>query len=64
MSDSSKKDLDSALNGVNEDRRAFLRKIVVTTAFTAPIVASFAVDGMMISSAAAAGLCGNLSNCS
>lgn len=64
MSDSSKKDLDSALDGVNENRRAFLRKIVVTTAFTAPIVASFAVDGMMISSAAAASLCANLSNCS
>lgn len=63
MSESSKKDLDSALDGVNENRRAFLRKIVVTTAFTAPIVASFAVDGMMISSASAQHI-GNSSNSS
>lgn len=63
MSESSKKDLDSALDGVNENRRAFLRKIVVTTAFTAPIVASFAVDGMMISSASAQFI-GNSSNSS
>jgi hypothetical protein len=54
MSDSEKKDLDRALEGVDENRRSFLRKVVLTTAFTAPIVASFAVDGMMISSAMAA----------
>lgn len=53
MTDSNKKDLDTALEGVNEDRRQFLRKVVLTTAFAAPVVASFAVDGMMISSASA-----------
>lgn len=53
MTDSNKKDLDSALDSVSEDRRSFLRKVVLTTAFTAPIVASFAVDGMMVSSASA-----------
>jgi hypothetical protein len=52
MSDSPKKDLDTALEGVSEDRRAFLRKVVLTTAFTAPIVASVAVDGMMVSAMA------------
>lgn len=58
MSDASKKDLDDSLDGVSEDRRQFLRKVVKTTAFTAPIIASFAVDGMMINSATA----GHLSN--
>lgn len=53
MADSIKKDLDSALEGVSEDRRQFLRKVVLTSAFAAPIVASFAVDGMMVSSASA-----------
>ena len=60
MSDSTKKDLDGALGGVSEDRRQFLRKVVLATAFTAPIVASFAVDGMMVSQA----LASNCSNCS
>ena len=53
MSDSSKNDLDTALNGVDENRRQFLRKVVLTSAFAAPIVASFAVDGMLVSSAMA-----------
>jgi len=53
MSESTRKDLDSALEGVNADRRQFLRKVVLTTAFTAPIVASFAVDGMLVSQALA-----------
>lgn len=53
MSDSSKKDLDTALNGVDENRRQFLRKVVLTTAFAAPVVASFAVDGMLVSTAMA-----------
>ncbi len=61
MSESPKKDLDAALEGVNEDRRQFLRKVVLTTAFTAPVVASFAVDGMMVSSALAAPNSGNSS---
>jgi hypothetical protein len=54
MSDSNKKNLDTALEGVSEDRRQFLRKVVLTTAFAAPVVASFAVDGMLVSSAMAA----------
>lgn len=62
MSDSSKKDLDTALDGVDANRRQFLRKVVLTSAFAAPVVASFAVDGMLISSASAA--IGNSSNVS
>jgi hypothetical protein len=54
MSDSPKKNLDTSLEGIDADRRQFLRKIVLTSAFTAPIVASFAVDGMLVSSALAA----------
>lgn len=52
MSDIEKK-LDQALESVDASRRQFLRKVVLTTAFTAPIVASFAVDGMLVSSAMA-----------
>lgn len=64
MSDSSKKDLDTALDGVDANRRQFLRKVVLTSAFAAPVVASFAVDGMLISSASAIPLGGNSSNVS
>lgn len=63
MSDSEKKGIDRALESVDENRRQFLRKVVLTTAFTAPIVASFAVDGMMVSSAMAQ-FGGNSSNSS
>ena len=61
MSDSSKKDLDTALDGVDANRRQFLRKVVLTTAFAAPVVVSFAVDGMLISTASAVS---NMSNVS
>jgi hypothetical protein len=47
------KHLDRALESVDESRRSFMRKVVVTTAFTAPVVASFAIDGMMVSQASA-----------
>ncbi len=53
MSDSEKKNLDQALESVDANRRSFLRKVVLTTAFTAPIVASFAIDGMVVSTAMA-----------
>jgi len=45
--------VDVALETVDEGRRATLRKIVRSAAFTAPAVASFAVGSMMISPAAA-----------
>lgn len=58
MSESTKK-TDEALSGVSEERRTFLKKVAATTAFAAPVVASFAIQGMMVTSAAAS----NCSNC-
>ena len=52
MSDMNKK-IDEALSGVSEERRSFLKKVAATSAFAAPVVASFAIQGMMVSSAAA-----------
>ena len=54
MADLEKKTLDTALEGVDASRRNFLRKTVLTTAFVTPLVASFAIDGMMVSRALAA----------
>jgi len=45
--------VDEALEAVDPSKRAFLRKVVVTTAFAAPVVASFAIDGMVVSKAIA-----------
>jgi hypothetical protein len=47
------KALDRALDGVDVGRRDFMRKVVMTTAFAVPMVASFAVDGMLVSRAMA-----------
>lgn len=58
MSETEKKDLDRALEGFDAGRRSFLRKVVLTTAFVAPLVSSFAIDGMLVSKA----LASNLSN--
>jgi hypothetical protein len=60
MSESEKKELDRVLDGVDVGRRDFLRKVVLTTAFTVPLVSSFAIDGMVVSKAFAT----NLSNVS
>jgi hypothetical protein len=45
--------LEQALKTVDVTRRDALRKIVLTTAFVAPVVASFTVDGLTVSSALA-----------
>lgn len=45
--------LDAALENVDQGRRAALRKLVTTTAFAAPVVASFAVTGLTVSPAIA-----------
>lgn len=37
--------LDKHLDGVDEERRAALKKMVRTAAFVAPVVSTFAVDG-------------------
>ncbi|MDR3471339.1 MAG: hypothetical protein P4M09_06575 [Devosia sp.] len=46
--------LEAAMESIDESKRTALRKLVVATAFVAPVVASFAIDGMMVSSALAA----------
>ena len=46
--------IDAALAGVDEAKRATLTRLLTGTAFVAPIVASFAMDGLTISKAQAA----------
>jgi hypothetical protein len=48
------KKIDAALAGVDEAKRATLTRLLTGTAFVAPIVASFAMDGLTISKAQAA----------
>ena len=45
--------LEQALETVDKSRRDALRKIVATSAFAAPVVASFAIGGLTVSSALA-----------
>jgi hypothetical protein len=45
--------IDAALAGVDEAKRATLTRLLTGTAFVAPIVASFAMDGLTISKAQA-----------
>lgn len=50
----SKKSGENVLNSVEESRRDFIRKLVVGTAFAAPLMASFSMDGALVKSAEAA----------
>jgi hypothetical protein len=43
--------LNKALESVDESKRAAMRKLLVGAAFVPPVVASFAINGMMVSSA-------------
>ena len=45
--------LDAALQGIDENRRAMLQRLIVKGAFVAPIVASFAMSGLTVERAAA-----------
>ncbi len=47
--------LEQALETVDQGRRDALRKLVTTTAFAAPVVVSFAINGLTVSPALAAG---------
>jgi hypothetical protein len=40
--------LDAILQGIDDDRRATLRRLIVKGAFVAPIVASFAMSGLTV----------------
>ena len=51
MTESNK--IEAALAGVDEAKRATLNRLITGTAFVAPIVASFAMDGLTISKAQA-----------
>jgi len=46
--------LDQALDTVDQGRRDALRKLVATTTFVAPVVVSFAVNGLTVNPALAA----------
>jgi hypothetical protein len=48
------KKIDDALAGIDAAKRATLNRLITGTAFVAPIVASFAMDGLAISKAQAA----------
>ncbi len=47
------RNLDAALHGIDESRRATLRRLFVKGAFVAPVVASFAMSGLTVERAAA-----------
>jgi hypothetical protein len=51
--DESSKNLEAALEGVDKEKRATLRRLVVEGAFVTPIVASFAMAGLTIDKASA-----------
>jgi hypothetical protein len=38
--------IEHYLDGLSEDRRAFVKRILKTTAFAVPVVASFSLDGL------------------
>jgi hypothetical protein len=44
--------LDAALQGIDKDKRATLRRLIVKGAFATPIVASFAMSGLTVEVAA------------
>lgn len=44
---------DSVLDKVDPAKRSFVRKVVTGTAFVAPVVASFSLDGLTIGDARA-----------
>jgi uncharacterized repeat protein (TIGR01451 family) len=50
-------DLERLLADCSPDRRSFLRTLVLGTAYAAPIVASFSLDGLVADAAAQAELC-------
>lgn len=52
--------LNKALESIDESKRSSMRKLLVGAAFVPPVVASFAINGMMVSSAS--GQAGSSSN--
>ncbi|MBL8579972.1 MAG: hypothetical protein JNK47_22435 [Mesorhizobium sp.] len=54
--------LNNALETIDESRRGALRKLVVTASFAPPVVASFAINGMMVTSVQAQSGSSNMTN--
>ena len=52
---------DQVLEKVSPDRRSFVRKVIIGTAFAAPVVSSFSMDGLSIKVGRSA-FAGNSSN--
>jgi hypothetical protein len=52
-SDSRKSEAEGNLEGIDEGRREMLRRIVKGSVYAAPVVASFAIDGLTVSPALA-----------
>jgi hypothetical protein len=46
------KGIDAALHGIDEDKRATLRRLMLKGAFVAPVVASFAMAGLTVDAVA------------
>jgi hypothetical protein len=40
---------ENVLEGVDEKRRDFLKKVVIGTAFAVPVINSFSMDGLKVS---------------
>jgi hypothetical protein len=51
--DESNRNLEAGLDGFAKNKRASLRRLILKTAFVTPVVASFAMAGLMVSPAAA-----------
>lgn len=54
-------ELDNALEGVGDERRSFLKKMVVASAFAVPVVSSFTMSGVGAVYAQAAAASGDVS---
>jgi hypothetical protein len=46
MTDESDGTLDEALEGLSDDRRAFIKKLAIGTAFAVPVVSSFTMSNV------------------
>ncbi|MDB5540988.1 MAG: hypothetical protein JWQ89_2715 [Devosia sp.] len=60
MSDKSEAErLERALETIDQSKRDAMRKLITTAAFAVPVVASFAIDGLVVSPALAANSIGS-----
>ena len=50
----SEKNIDPVLNRIDPNKREFMSKLIGTTAFVAPLVASFTIENLTVTDALAA----------